>query len=68
MVSQRGANIRLMRKLISEQEIRILFLRNNREAGFRVVGKASEPKSGFSLGSVFGDCNYGKYLSEVETR
>jgi hypothetical protein len=52
VVSQHGAKIRLVRKLIPEQEIRILFLGNNREAVFRVVGKASEPKSGFSFWSV----------------
>src|SRR5690349_3986530 len=43
VVSRHGAKIQLMRKLLVEQEIRILCLGNHREALFRVVSKAGEP-------------------------
>src|SRR2546428_9736654 len=40
VVGQQGAKVRLTRQLVPEQEIRILCMRNDREALFRVVGKA----------------------------
>jgi len=52
VISPHGAKIRLKRQLIPEQEIRILCRGNNREAVFRVVGKAGEPTSDFSFWGV----------------
>ncbi len=52
MVSRHGAEIRLKHKLIPEQEIRILCCENDREALFRVVGKAGEPIGEFSFWGV----------------
>ncbi len=52
VVSRHGAKIRLTRKLIPEQEIRILCQGNSREALFRVVSQAGEPTSEFSFWGV----------------
>ncbi len=52
VVSRHGAKIQLTRKLIPEQEIRILCQGNNREAVFRVVSQAGEPTSEFSFWGV----------------
>jgi uncharacterized C2H2 Zn-finger protein len=52
VVSRHGAKIQLMRKLIPEQEIRILCQGNNREGVFRVVSQAGEPTIEFSFWGV----------------
>lgn len=52
MVSRNGAKIQLTRKLFPDQEILILCQGNNREAHFRVVGKASEAASDSSSWGV----------------
>jgi uncharacterized C2H2 Zn-finger protein len=52
VVSRHGGKIQLMRKLIPEQEIRILCQGNNREGLFRVVSQASEPVSEFSFWGI----------------
>lgn len=52
VVNRHGAKIQLARKLIPEQEIRILSQGNNREAEFRVVSKAGEPTKEFCFWGV----------------
>ncbi len=52
VVSRHGAMVRLKRKLIPEQEIRILCQGNNREAVFRVVCQAGEATNEFSFWEV----------------
>jgi hypothetical protein len=51
-VNRHGAKIRLTRKLIPDQEIRILCQENNRETLFRVVSEAGEATSEFSFWGV----------------
>ena len=52
VVSRHGAKIRLVRKLIPEEEIRILHHGSKREGLFRVVGQAGEPMGKFSFWGV----------------
>jgi len=42
-VSRYGAQIRLSHTVINDEEVRILNLRNQKEAGFRVVSQVSNP-------------------------
>ncbi len=52
VVNRHGAKIQLKRKLIPDQEIRILCQGNNRETLFRVVSEAGEATSEFSFWGV----------------
>jgi predicted RNA-binding Zn-ribbon protein involved in translation (DUF1610 family) len=52
VVGQQGAKIRLTRQLVPEQEIRILCMRNDREALFRVVGKAGVSEGPYTFWGV----------------
>lgn len=42
-ISRHGAQIRLRHELIVDEPIRIVNLKNNKEATFRVVGQVSRP-------------------------
>lgn len=42
-VSRHGAQIRLTHSVIADENVRILNLKNNKEADFRVVGQVSNP-------------------------